>query len=274
VLEGARVLAQHLNRFQSVDLPDAIRQLKYGPAYLAGYDFDAAAALLQEFGVEVFLSDGDPRQVLRDVILVLASHQRPTWSRVAVSGRRRVIQVLSENEHQCLAAAGLVGDTPSSEVIEWWDRLALAMRNASDASNLSAGRSAERLSLEYEQKRLREEVRVGLQPKWLAFEDNTLGYDLQSFLLREGTLLPLYIEVKGSSAPGVRFFVTKAEWETSLRLRSQYLFHVWDLRARRLTILTPSDLVTHIPLNQGVGQWTTAEFSLHRLGRANEPLQT
>ena len=43
-------------------------------------------------------------------------------------------------------------------------------------------------------------------------EDDTVGYDIQSFRLKEGDVVPYYIEVKGTTALEPKFFLSNNQW--------------------------------------------------------------
>ena len=120
-------------------------------------------------------------------------------------------------------------------------------------------REAEQLTLKHEAERL---ARLGIRipPVWMAIEDNTAGYDIQSFDLgAEGPVARL-IEVKSTIASPLRFFLSRNEWETAKKYGGTYHFHIWDLQVPRLYERTVADIAPHIPTDNEKGSWSTVHI--------------
>lgn len=206
----------------------------------------------------------EPPQVFyRHCIFDLVIAQKMVWGRVVTLGRRRFYDTLERDERACFRAAQLMNDPPAPDIVEWWDSLELAMRAASDADKKVRSRLAEKLTYDYE---IAELARLGIsrQPKWMAVDDNTAGYDVLSF--RPGQFGPvnLLIEVKSTIASPLRFFVTRNEWEQAVKFGETYIFHVWDLATHppRLYVRTKREIAPHIPTDQSKGKWVNAEIPL------------
>lgn len=201
------------------------------------------------------------RCCIADVILT----QRLTWARSIILGRKKLLKQLSRDEHQCFRSARLLDEFPSDDVIEWWDSLSGQMRLITDQKKLERGRAAEKLSLEYEMSRL-EQLEIRLSPKWVAINDNTVGYDILSY--DPGKLGPTnrLIEVKSTIASPLRFYVSRNEWEQALKFGVAYHFHIWDLATSppRLYERTAAEIQPHIPADQENGKWTVAEIPVGR----------
>lgn len=264
VLDAGRLLLRHVSTYPDVQFEDAIRQLKFGPSYLAGYDFDRALSLIQSDGARVFALCGDRTEELRHSIFELARSLRPFWARASVFGRQRVLRVLNENQMQCLTDAGLLQSPLTGECREWWERLALELRSAENSELKKIGSSAERLTLEFEIARL-EQLGIERQPELVAGEDDTLGYDVASFDLVDGSVRPKFIESKGTTASEPRFFVSRNEWNACLRFGSLYAFYVWHLPSKTLTVIDREELQPHVPQDCGSGIWLDARFSIARI---------
>ena len=268
VLEGAFVIREHLHRFPSLTIDDAIRQLRSGPAHSSSYDFQSAASLLNELGHAAFPLATPGTYDFRTALFAAALHSRPIWAVASLYGRKRVLQLANSNDRQCLDAARLLDNPLTDECMEWWDRLSCAFRAESDEAKLRAGREAEKLTLAHERERLKREFGAGTEPRWMAPEENGLGYDIASLLKdKEGNIRELLIEVKGAYTSDVEFFVSQKEWKVCCMTSKQYLFYVWELPIRKLTILDKNDVAPHIAKNQGQGVWTSTKLSLRGIGK-------
>jgi hypothetical protein len=266
VLEGAFVLAQHLAIHPEIDPEDAVKQLANGPLSSASYDFYSAAAILKEFGTSPFRRNVAGDFDLKASLFTILVARRPFWARASIFGRKRVRQLLNENEEQCLAAAGLLERELAREALEWWDRLALAFQAAAADARLESGRAAEELTLDYENSRLADEFGTGFVAKWISPEDNTTGYDIESFAKHpSGNVAKLLIEVKGFRSSDRKFFITRREWWECTTTPFLYRFYIWDLNTRQLAIFRKEDIEPHMPLERGAGQWTSVELSLDKV---------
>lgn len=122
--------------------------------------------------------------------------------------------------------------------------------------------AGEELSLRYEQARLHA---LGIQtpPRLLAIEDNSLGYDIESWDVNDsGEQVPLRIEVKAHSSGEPRFFLTRNEWEVGQRLGPTYLLHVWDLGRQALRTISVEEVGLSVPLDRGAGRWKVVEVAV------------
>ncbi|WP_246867553.1 DUF3883 domain-containing protein [Diaphorobacter sp. LR2014-1] len=101
-------------------------------------------------------------------------------------------------------------------------------------------------------------------PKWIAIEDNTAGYDVQSYDTGLTEPVSKLIEVKSCSRELVQIFITRNEWETAISSAPHYQFHVWLLPEKKLIELSVNDIAPHIPQNQGHGIWQSVGVTLHQ----------
>jgi hypothetical protein len=192
------------------------------------------------------------RYQLRDVL----SFVSPSWAKKIADGRSEALRVMPEAVQQIFSEADLLGEW-TDDLVAWWDDIGLAARSRRNERNLKIGRSAERLSIEYE------EQRTGCKPKWTCAETNYAGYDLLSVVARDERR-PCAIEVKGSSLrlSEARFILSRNEWEVAEE-NSDYRLHLWLVRnqqqdaLRDLRVVTSSQLATHVPTDCGVGEWST-----------------
>lgn len=190
---------------------------------------------------------------------------RPTWSFHLIKGRQKSMNHVPESISDVFIQLGLYDRDEiliDSDTVEWWDRLATVIYSTKQSNNVTVGRIGERLTFLYE------EDRTGYEPKWLALEDNGLGYDLLS---RQSPAngRNLCIEVKTCSSAPQQLFISKYEWKVATtKPPGEHLFHVWDItNTSNPTLYTPSagDLEPHIPSNVGVGEWETCSLSLNTL---------
>lgn len=188
----------------------------------------------------------------------------PLWGRIITLGRRKFVQKLSRDEVQCFRSAGLLEDPPTDGVISWWDRVAGVARLQADQARLARAREAEHMSLLHEARRLAM-LGINTPPVWMSIEDNTAGYDIQSFDTgAEGPIVRL-IEVKSTIASPLRFRLTRHEWETAKKFGMAYFFHIWNLQGPQLHERTVADILPHIPSDHEQGRWENAEIPVTTL---------
>ncbi len=196
--------------------------------------------ILEQTSTELML-----RNQLRDIIEVY----QPSWAMKIRNGRSEVKRFLPEPTEQIFKEAGLFADW-TEEIIAWWDIIAQQVRMQKASELLLIGRSAERLSYNYEQKR------TGVKPHWQSIESNFSGFDILSVFATKDSR-KVQIEVKGS-ALGLKeasFFVTRNEWNTAKNTEF-YRFHLWVLKGQeRLIELDSSEVQPHIPNDCGNGNW-------------------
>lgn len=190
---------------------------------------------------------------------------RPVWGGLLPNGRKEAKAGLPDEIRQCFEEALLLGEA-TSEVVEWWDRLAGIMREVSQRQKMETGRKGERLSLRFEEKRTER------LPMWQAVETNFAGYDVLS-VRDKADSAALKIEVKASDRAfkNAAIFVTEHEWITANRELSSYLFHVWLLDPKPVLFIVPSTkVVEHTPANQGKGKWRNTVIPLGALTRPQD----
>jgi hypothetical protein len=200
-------------------------------------------------------ADVQLRHQIRDVL----THMSPAWSKKIADGRSEAARVMPPDVLQVFTEAGLMARW-TDELVEWWDTISLAARTRKNEANLVTGRKAERLSIDYE------EARTGRKPQWKCMDSNYAGYDLLSVVDRDNSA-PLPIEVKGTTRRPAEasFSITRNEWATA-QDNPSYSLHLWIIRdpqvvLRDLRVVSADLLKTHIPTDQGEGQWTTTAIA-------------
>ncbi|UOB07281.1 DUF3883 domain-containing protein [[Acidovorax] ebreus] len=258
---GLVALRRYAAIHPNVPIPEAAHAVRRLSADDAHHDYGAATTLYTLIPNEYTHEHIAP--LFRETISSVVKRHRPWWTRLAPLGRERLRAALNPNEAQCFEAAGLFVDMPTAEVLAWWDGLAQVARARENDSKLQQGREAEQLTLAFERKRL---ARLGIErhPKWIAIEDNTAGYDVQSYDTGLTEPVSKLIEVKSCSRELVQIFITRNEWETAISSAPHYQFHVWLLPEKKLIELSVNDIAPHIPQNQGHGIWQSVGVTLHQ----------
>jgi hypothetical protein len=200
----------------------------------------------------------------RNAISAWIAVYRPLWMSAFPSGRQKVRSLLSENELQCFELGELFSDTPSKEVVGWWDLHASMARNDADKKRLEQGRYAESLSMRYEKARIGNRVTT-LPIKWMALEDNSAGFDILSFAeaAGKGDFERKFIEVKSTFGAVSDWYLTRNEWNTALSHVDSYEFHLWKLPEEELTIFGVQEVLPHIPIESGYGLWELIKIRVH-----------
>lgn len=234
---------------QGVNLNEAISVIKNTNSDASGFDFLMAQELFEYITPHI---DIDAKQGVREFLLEYLKMARPNWLSFVPSGREKVKSVLDTDERQCLRVAGLFDSVPCNESIQWWDEVGALVRAAVDVEKMKRARAAERLSLEYEKKRLK---RLGIRPdpEWVSIDDNTLGYDIKSYDLENGSIVNRLIEVKSTLSNEIH--ISRNEWRNALSARKRYFFHVWKMPSMTFKEFSVSDVEVDIPHNQGKGEW-------------------
>jgi hypothetical protein len=189
---------------------------------------------------------------LRQAILDYIGIEEPFWLQNAVFGRRKLLGFVDSAMGQVFLEAGLV-DGVSDDVVGFWDALAAMARGQRDAHLSAIGRWGERLTIAYEKHR------TGRQPRWVSIDSNADGYDVLSVVDRDD-LRGLSIEVKTTKVGmSTCFHLTRNEWEMATNARC-HTFHLWDVSRNvpRLAIVSTDSLGTHIPYDNGAGNWESA----------------
>lgn len=156
--------------------------------------------------------------------------------------------------------AGLLEEPPDDDTVDWWAGLSGAIRQQADKQRNDRARAAERLSLQHETERLRG-LGVDVRPRWMAVEDNTVGYDILSYEVGQYGLINKLIEVKSTIASPLRFYVTRNEWESALRYGEAFWFQIWDMNRTPpvLYVRSVADVAPHIPADNKKGKWQNAQ---------------
>ena len=242
----------------SLNNTEAVVSLSSLRSSASGLDFRGGLALRQALDPSVDWNS--TTDSLRLFIFEWVRLVEPRWLYLVPFGREGVRRALDSDHAQCFREAGLFDEVPDDEAIEWWDSLAALMRGVSDTEKMKRARLAERLSFEYEQRRMKE-LGIRNEPKWASLEDNSLGYDILSYDRDpQGRTVSRLVEVKSTLSESI--FLTRNEWENASGAAQRAVIHVWDLRQEKLHEYRPQEIAPNIPLDHGAGSWQNVRITL------------
>lgn len=256
VFEASRSLRRQRKYHQDLDVLELVNVISKTQG--GACDFKSGASLNELITRPV--TPDDATDFYRACIEALIDSQL-IWLRTVLLGRTKFIQKLPRDAEQCFRAAGLLEHPASPDVVDWWDGVADRARTASDRDRMVRARTAERLSLNHEIKRLKE-VGVPLSPIWMAIEDNTAGYDILSYDPGQFEPISRLIEVKSTTSKPIRFYLTRHEWETALKFGDRYFFHIWDLSEPQIYEFRAADFRESIPTDNADGEWADVIISV------------
>ena len=258
--EGLKLIRNYAGKQPDLGICELIRLIeRIEPD---GVSLDLVAAGYLDTLVEKSCPTDGPPFYQACIKAVLVRHQ-PIWAKSMRQGRKRFVSSLDRNDQDVFAAAGLMEDPPSTEVVFWWDDIAGHARLQIDIQKMEQARAAERLSISHEIDRL-SSIGIGRSPIWTGLEDNFAGYDVLSFDHGNSGVVNIMIEVKSTISSPLRFIVSRNEWEQAEKVGDAYFFHVWDMDKKppELFILTVGQVAPHIPSDSGKGKWTGASIPL------------
>jgi len=242
-------------RINGCDIEDAYDIVPHSTSEYAPHDYEGAL-LLARFAS--FPDIADLPRSLRSLLYDLIKETQPGWLSVVQTGRDAVRPWLTSNAFDVFTQAELFSTTPNIEVVEWWDKLAMRMWASTDPALLRLGRQAERQSFELERARLAEE-QCSEVVQWISLDDNTAGFDIASWKHDGHSWVPLLIEVKSTVNTGPTFYLSRNEFETAKRARSNYIFHIWV--RNKLCVLDRDTVVSAAPIDTNTAHWENAIFS-------------
>lgn len=258
--EGLRILRAHAQRRPDEQLSRLIEVIRNTEVSVASYDLDSAIVLH-----ELVPRDAPHTGVMfyRSCLAATLLIELPEWAKLMTLGRGRFIKRLKSEEYRDVRSlfrqARLLDEPPLAGDVEWWDQVQAHVRQHHDADKMRQARAAEQLSIDYERGRLAR-MGISLEPRWMAIEDNTAGYDVLSYSPGQFGPLNKLIEVKSTIASPLRFHLTRNEWEQANRYGKAYVFHVWDVGKQPAVLYekTVEQIAPHVPQDNEKGQWKTA----------------
>ena len=252
VIEGIFLLRDYIDRYPSVPRDQALSVLRR-QASSSSLGWTDVGIVVEDCPELLQLELRDDHLNVRAILLIFLQKYQPLWMRAIPRGRRHVSSAAPGNAVQCLNRAKLMR-SHDDDVIEWWDEAAQIVRELRNELLIETGRTGEKMSVVHELLRLNSDpASVTLIPELVSLDDNTLGYDIRSFV-HTNDHDRLFIEVKAAHR-GSDFYMTRNEWNVCQRHRSRYVVHFWIIPQKKLNYITPDDLVSHIPADRGQGEW-------------------
>ena len=182
------------------------------------------------------------KYILREILALYLKKAKPGFMFRITGGRLYFLEFVSENFEQLLKEAGLLDKidftVEGSKIRNWWDDLSEFIRKLDKSAKLDLGRAGEEKTIRFEEKKLRK-LKISKKPSWDGFENNLLGYDIQSWRTNSKKI---YIEVKASSYSNGTFFLTRNEWNFSLSVKDDFMIHLWIQDNSRPRIITFQEL--------------------------------
>ncbi len=249
VINAVFTIKKYQKMYPKMDINDIINLIEKVGSYISVYDYSTARVLFTKF-------DFSNLNNIRDYISQILISEWPGWILQVPFGRELVASSFIDNEYfdiyQCFKSAGLFNKHADEQIIYWWDRLSGIVRNQQNEEKLKTGRVGELLTLDYERKKL---SHFGLEPKWVAIDNNFAGYDVLSYNFDGNERTQIMIEVKTSNSLPVTFYVTKNEWKIAKDIGDRYFFYIWYLPKKELHKFKVNDIEPSIPFNRGNGEW-------------------
>jgi len=221
-------------------------------------DWDSAKFLNDRLDINV---SGKRAEVFQRCILALVELEAPTWIASLFNGREIAARTLEPDVLQCFQVAGAFAPVPDAETVRWLDRLGQVALSQRDMRNIEIGRKAERLALEYE-RQLVAMAGINTPVEWISLNENFAGYDLKSWVLIDGRVMPKLVEVKGCSSESRTIYVTRNEWEVANTVICPFVFQIWTLPSELMIEISVEEMRAHMPFDSGNGRWQTAQVHL------------
>ena len=182
------------------------------------------------------------KYILREILALYLKKAKPGFMFRITGGRLYFLEFVSENFEQLLKEAGLLDKidftVEGSKIRNWWDDLSEFIRKLDKSAKLDLGRAGEEKTIRFEEKKLRK-LKISKKPSWDGFENNLLGYDVQSWRTNSKKI---YIEVKASSYSNGTFFLTRNEWNFSISVKDDFMIHLWIQDYSKPRIITFQEL--------------------------------
>ncbi len=251
------ILRQHLAEFPGQDTATAVRILQQTNFDKSGLDYAAARFLHNYLKDQIPIEDANIS--LLKVVSELLKSAKPWWLKLAPHGRKKVRSAMNQNQIQVFREAGLFKSVPEIDEISWWDDISSTVRNSIDREKMLRAREAERMSLQFEKKRL-QRLGISLEPEWVSLDDNSLGYDIRSYDRLGDNEVSRLIEVKSTLSDSI--YITRNEWNNAISSEQRYYFHVWKFPDLAFDVLKVSAIKPNIPTDNGLGTWQNVRIDI------------
>jgi len=230
---------QHFKKYKS---------LNYLEAQKTTLDIKNGKKIIDTIGIKLIArynktkDKNESKYILREILSTYMKVSKPSFILRITGGRLFFLEYVSENFEQLLKEAGLLDkidlSVEAKKVRAWWDDLSEFVRKLDKSNKLDLGREGEEKTIIFEEKRLKK-LKINKKPNWDGFENNLLGYDIQSWKNKTNKI---FIEVKASSYLNGTFFLTRNEWNFSLSVKEDFLIYLWIQDHKKPRIITFQEL--------------------------------
>jgi Domain of unknown function (DUF3883) len=260
-IEGAIQLAHRRRLGQTGS--EALDYLRTSPVSVSNLDFDRGLQVAELVGWDTIAEQISRIDAYREILASLIKSTAPHWARHSILGRGKALARAPVDAIQCLRTASLLDADIGDSGRKWWTDLATFFRAQRDAELRARGRQGELLSMQREKILVRQFTE--LQPVWVALDDETLGYDIESWrATKDGGVVPVIIEAK-MVVPGGNVHVTRGEWRAAVKDARKFELQVWTDGESDPVVLFAEQLSSHIPNENGAGRWESVVIPARRL---------
>jgi len=144
--------------------------------------------------------------------------------------RRRFLKTINSNELQLLRDAELI-DIDDDEVENWWLELINFLKKKDIEKKIISGDEGEDASMNFEKQKLKT-LGVNNRPIRVSIDDDSLGYDIESWDKKDGDLRKIFIEVKNNI-----FIFKSGQWREAQAKKNSYFAHYWTKNCKLLKII-------------------------------------
>ena len=139
------------------------------------------------------------------------------------------------DEKQILKESGLL-EFENTEISKWWLDLKKLLRSQENKKKQDLGDDGEEASKNFEEKRIKN-LGINNEVKRVSFFDESLGYDIESWDLKDQEIIKIFIEVKNES-----FIFKSGQWREALSKKNYYFAHYWTEKCKKLRIINYQEL--------------------------------
>ena len=208
------------------------KNLNYIEAQKTTLDIKSGKKIIDTIGIKILTkynnckNQKDRSYILREILTLYLKKVKPGFIFRITGGRLYFLEFANENFEQLLREAGLLDEinltNEGNNIRTWWDDISEFVRKLDKVVNLISVELKGK-TIRFEEKKLKK-LKINKKPSWDGFENNLLGYDVQSW---KTNYKKIYIEVKASSYANGTFFLTRNEWNFSLSAKDDFIIHLW-----------------------------------------------
>ena len=139
------------------------------------------------------------------------------------------------DEKQILKESDLL-EFENKEISSWWLDLKKLLRSQENKKKQDLGEDGEEASKNFEEKRIKN-LGINNRVKRISFFDESKGYDIESWDLKDNKTIQIFIEVKNES-----FIFKSGQWREALSKKNSYFAHYWTEKCNKLRIIDYQEL--------------------------------